>query len=410
MSFVPSIPEPHHFSLEADASPSRILPASSDRHGFCILRHAKAGATAVAFRYGEESDGLMEESAGGHRLDAERAKQMCQDMLRAAGVPAQHAELVADTLVFAELRGVSSHGLARLGSYIRRVKLGLMNPTASPCVLQKGASTALVDGCNGFGQVVTMRAMNLAIEMAGATGAAVVGVRNSNHFGTAAYYVMAAVNVGMIGMVLSNAAPAMAPWGGAVAMLGTNPLAVGIPAGEEPPILLDMATSAVARGKIRLAAKKGEKIPEGWALNSKGDPTTVPQEALAGTLLPASGPKGYGLALVIDVLSGVLTGSGFGKTVKALDDMSGPVRAGHFLAAINVQAFTDLPSFKSDVDALIRQVRACPRAAGVDRIYLPGEIEFEAAARLRKEGIALSDKVAADLRALGAELGVDVGF
>ncbi|MGE5572675.1 MAG: Ldh family oxidoreductase [Bacteroidota bacterium] len=352
----------------------------------------------------------MEESAGSHRLDAERAKQICRDMLRAAGVPRQDAELIADTLVFAELRGVSSHGLVRLGSYIRRVKLGLMNPTASPCVVQKGASTALVDGCNGFGQVVTMRAMNLAIEMAGATGAAVVGVRNSNHFGAAAYYVMAAVKVGMIGVVLSNAAPAMAPWGGAVAMMGTNPLAIGIPAGEEPPVVLDMATSAVARGKIRLAAKKGERIPEGWALNSKGEPTTDPQEALAGTLLPASGPKGYGLALVIDVLSGILTGSGFSRMVRSLDDMSGPVRAGHLVATINVQAFTNLPSFKAEVDAFIREVKDCPKAAGVDRIYLPGEIEFEAASRLSERGITVSDGVAADLKALGAELGVDTMF
>jgi LDH2 family malate/lactate/ureidoglycolate dehydrogenase len=331
-------------------------------------------------------------------------------MLRAAGVPEQDAELIADTLVFAELRGVTSHGLVRLGSYIRRVKLGLMNPAAAPLVIQRSASTALLDGCNGFGQVVTMRAMSLAIEMAGATGAAVVGVRNSNHFGAAAYYVMAAVNVGMIGLVLSNSAPAMAPWGGAVAMMGTNPLAVGIPAGDESPVVLDMATSAVARGKIRLAAKKGEKIPEGWALDAKGEPTTDPEEALAGTLLPASGPKGYGLAFVIDVLSGILTGSGFGRTVRPLDDMSGPVRAGHLVAAINVQDFTSVPGFRAEVDEFIREIRNCPRAPGVDRIYVPGEIESEAALRLSKEGIAVSSAVAADLKALGAELGVDLAF
>jgi len=353
---------------------------------------------------------MMEKRAGSHRLAVGRAKQICQDMLRAAGVPAQDAELIADTLVFAELRGVSSHGLVRLGSYIRRVKLGLMNPAASPQVIQRSASTALVDGCNGFGQVVTMRAMTLAIEMAGATGAAVVGVRNSNHFGTAAYYVMAAVNVGMIGLVLSNSAPAMAPWGGAVAMIGTNPLAVGIPAGDEPPVVLDMATSAVARGRIRVAAKKGERIPEGWALNNMGKPTTDPQEALAGTLLPASGPKGYGLALVIDVLSGILTGSGYGGAVRSLDDMSGPVRAGHLVAAINVQDFTNVQGFKAEVDTFTREIRKCPKAPGVDRIYLPGEIESEAASRLSEEGITVSDAVAADLKSLGAELGVDLTF
>lgn len=356
----------------------------------------------------KESDGLMEQSTATCRLSAEQAKKACQDMLRAVGVPPQDAELIADALVFADLRGVGSHGIVRLASYIKRVRLGLMNPAASPSIVHSTASTALVDGSNGFGQVVAMKAMNLAIEMAGATGAGLVGVRNSNHFGTAAYYVMAAVNAGMIGMVLSNAAPAMAPWGGAVAMLGTNPLAVGIPAGEELPILLDMATSAVARGKIRLAAKKGERIPEGWALNGRGEPTTIPQEALAGTLLPASGPKGYGLALVIDVLSGLLTGSGFGRRVKPLEDLSGPIRAGHLLAAVNVEAFTSLPSFKSNVDAFIREIRKAPKAAGVERIYLPGEIEFETGTRLQKEGMTLPEKVAADLRALAAELGVDV--
>ncbi len=329
-------------------------------------------------------------------------------MLEAVGVSREDAQVVADTLVFSDLRGVSSHGVARLATYVRRVKLGLINPRALPCVVRKTVSTALVDGGNGFGQVATVKAINLAIEMAGAAGVAVVGVRNSNHFGTAAYYAMVAVKAGMIGMVLSNAAPAMAPWGGTLAMLGTNPLAVGIPAREEPPILLDMSTSVAARGKIRLAARKGEMIPEGWALDSKGQPTRVPQEALTGTLLPISGPKGYGLALVIDLLAGLLTGSGFGRGVKALDDLSGPVRAGHFVAAVSVDAFADPVGFLADVDSLIREIRQCPRMAGVQRIYLPGEIEFERSVRLEREGIPLSHEVAADLAALGVELGVDV--
>lgn len=305
-----------------------------------------------------------------------------------AGVPEEDAAIVADALVAANLRGIDSHGVVRLYSYVERIRRGLINPSAKPQVVRDFNAVALVDGNNGLGYVAAVYASDIAVEKAKKYGVGVVGVRNSSHFGMAAYYGMRIAKRKMIGIVMSNAPPAMAPWGGKVARLGTNPICMAFPSREEP-IVLDMALSVVARGKIRLAALKGEKIPEGWAFDEEGRPTTDPQAALKGTLAPIGGPKGYGLAVAVDILSGVLTGSAYSIYVKALDDYSGPSGTGFFVEAIDVQAFRPFEEYLEDLENFVKIIKETPKASGVSEIYLPGEIEGNISKQRLRDGIPL---------------------
>lgn len=329
-------------------------------------------------------------------------RDFCVSLLSACGVPQGDGELFIDSLLFSELRGVKSHGIARLPVYIRRIMRGLMSPkTKIEEVSSKGA-ISLVDGGNGLAPVVGCWAMDKCIELARDHGVGVVGVRNSNHLGSLAYYVIRATNAHMIGFAISNTAPAMAPWGGKAPMLGTNPLAIGIPARRELPIVLDMATSVVARGRIRIAAARGERIPLGWAIDEDGLPTEDPVKALKGTLLPIGGPKGYGLALIIDILSGLMTGSAFLDEVGANDDFSKPMRIGHLFAALDPTVF--LQDFEDRVDEYIRKVKSSPCKEG-ERIYMPGEIEF-----LKMQGndreIVLDYNIMKELKGLSDKLGL----
>jgi LDH2 family malate/lactate/ureidoglycolate dehydrogenase len=251
---------------------------------------------------------------------------------------------------------------------------------------------ALLDGDNGLGQVVAARAMERAIALAERSGVGLVGVRNSTHFSMAACYAMMALNRDMIGLVVNSGRALMAPWGGTKALISDNPTAVAVPAGEERPVVLDMALSVVARGKIKEALRRGESIPPDWATDRSGRPTTEPAEALAGLLSPIGGPKGYGLALINGLLAGVLMDGTFAWQVgSAYDDLDRPQRVGHLLAAIDVSSFMPVAEFRARVDELIQEIRRCRTAPGVERVYLPGEIEFECQEERSREGIPLSE-------------------
>jgi LDH2 family malate/lactate/ureidoglycolate dehydrogenase len=233
-------------------------------------------------------------------------------------------------------------------------------------------------------------------------------VRNANHFGIAAYYTMMALPHKMIGMAATNAAPSMAAWGGTAAVLGTNPICVAIPTGQDVDIVLDMASSIVARGKIRSAVSKGDRIPLGWALDAEGRPTEDPEAALNGTVLPIGGPKGYGLALVVDVLAGVLTGSDYSVYLSSVHDMSSRASVGFVMQAVDITAFSDWSEYEKDVQSLIREIHDSPRAPGVDRIYLPGEIEWLTWRKRMQSGIPVPVKVLEQIHELASELGVTV--
>ena len=321
----------------------------------------------------------------------------------------EDAFIVADGLVRSNLRGVDSHGVTRVGIYAKRLKMGLVNPRPEVKIVRESAATLLVDGDNGMGQVVGVRALELGLEKVKQSGGVYVGVRRSNHYGTGAYYVQRAVAHDVVAFAYSNAPPTMAPWGGIDPYVGTNPYAFGVPAGGHPPIILDMATSIVARGKIILAAERGESIPEGWAIDEHGNQTTDAQEALQGSVLPFGGPKGYALSLMIDIMSGALTGAGFGPRVNSLyDNFEEPQDVGAFFQLIDIGQFADPDAFKANIDRMVEEIKSSRRAPGTEEIFLPGEIEFRMEKERLASGIPVGATTVAELREVGRTCGVDM--
>jgi ureidoglycolate dehydrogenase (NAD+) len=342
------------------------------------------------------------------KLNPEALKSFCIQILKKVHVPCQDAEIVADTLLQADLRGNNSHGIIRLPIYIKRILLGLVNPKPNMEIIKESVNTALYDGDFGLGQVSSFNAMKIAIDKAELNKIGAVGVRNSSHLGATAYYAMMALPQDMIGFACSNTPPLMPAPGGTKAVIGNNPFAFAVPAGEELPIVLDMACSIAAQGKIILAMNKGEKIPEGWAANSQGLPTTDPLEALEGLLLPVGGPKGYGLAIIVDIFAGLLTGGAFGSGVASIyKDLQNKQKNGHFFMALKISSFMEPFLFKKRIDNLIQQIKQGPLAPGVQEIFLPGEIAFKTAERNIKEGLTLSTSIMDEITKMAEEIGAD---
>ncbi len=341
------------------------------------------------------------------RYAPEALHEFIVQALERAGAGADDARLVADGLVAADLRGVHTHGVLRTAIYVSRLRRGSFNPHASLEGVSQRGSVALVDAGAGLGIAMASRAMDMAVGLAGTHGVGIVGVRNSNHCGMLAALALRAVARGMIGIALSNADAQVAPWGARAKFLGTNPMAIAIPAGAEPPIVLDMATSVVPHGRIQAAAARGESIPPGWALDAEGRAATDPNDALRGALLPFGGPKGSGVSLMIDVLAGMLTGALSGPDITPLyEDLDRSQGLGHLLIALSVEAFGPADTFAERVDTLIRRVRVLPPDEGHERVYLPGEIEHERVLEYRKLGVPLPPEVRAAVDRLAGDLGL----
>lgn len=326
------------------------------------------------------------------------------DALKSQGVPAADADLVVASIRFAHSHGKGTHGIGRLPIYVNRIRQGLMQAKTPLTQLSAAPAMALLDAGDGFGQVAAIRGMDRAIDMARSCGIGMVGIRHSHNFGTAAFIAARAVEQGMAGQVFSNAAPAIAPTGGKTAVFGTNPMAWGFPAPKgHPPILLDMATSQAARGKIRLAATNGEPIPLGWALDAEGRPTEDPVAALAGSMLPVGGAKGYGLSVVVDIMAGLMTRSASGGAARNLNSPDGPSRCGHMLLAIDIARLMPFDDYIAGMEALI----AATKAAGeTGAVYLPGE-RGGTYMQGRGDAVPISDAVLTKLDALAAEIGLD---
>lgn len=339
---------------------------------------------------------------------AEPLRRFGEAVLAAAGLGAADAAVIAADLVRANLRGLDSHGVARLPMYLERLKRGLVNPRPSIRVEPVAGAVALVDADNGMGFLAAHRAMDEAMRLAEAAGIGLVGVRNSTHFGMSALYVLQALERGFVSMVFTNSSPALAMHGGRSAFLGASPIAAGVPGGPHgAPFVMDMSMTVIARGKIRLAAKRGEPIPEGLALDTEGRPTTDAQVAFEGVCLPFGGIKGSVLATMMDLMAGALTGANYGGDVKSLYfDQSGPQNVGHLLFAIRPDLFMPLAAFEDRMDRFHGTVKALPRAAGVAEILMPGEPEARTESRRRETGIPVTDDVVRDLQALAAEYGV----
>jgi len=344
-------------------------------------------------------------------INYKELKTFCIELFKSEGVPSKEAEIIADNLVQANLRGVDSHGVSRIPIYMKRLKLGLVNPVCKTKIEKKSGSIAVMNGCNSMGAVVGYKAMNYAINEAREKGIFFIAVNNSNHFGTAAFFAMMALDHDMIGFSTSNAPSTMAPWGGIKPFFGTNPFAVAIPANKRLPIVIDMATSVVARGKIILAQKNNEKIPEGWAINKEGEMTTDPKEALEGSVLPFAGPKGYSIALLIDVFCGILSGAVYGPHINSLyENFEEPQNIGHCFAAINISKLIDIKDFKNKIDKMIEEIKSSPKAKHVKEIYLPGEIEFNTQKERLEKGIPLTKPVIEELKALGESYNLNTGL
>ena len=359
----------------------------------------------------------------GPRVQAELLKDFCVRVFQQMDVPDEDARITAGVLVAADLRGVDSHGVARLRRYKDGLRDGVMFAHPQVQVVTETPSTALIDAGAGLGQPVSYRAMERAIQKAQDVGTGFVTVRNSNHFGIAGYYAMMALEQDCIGISMTNAAVLVTPTFGRDAMLGTNPIAVAAPAGEERPFVLDMATSTVPRGKLEVYNRLEKPIPLGWVTDETGTPTDDAGRALVnfkeragGGLLPLGGAgevlgghKGYGLGLWVDIFCAVLSGAAYSNLVypKAPDGKPLPSNIGHFFGAWRVDAFRPADEFKAAMDDLQRRLKSAPKADGQTRIYIHGEKEYEEAERRSREGIPLNAKVAADLRAIGGEVGVE---
>ncbi|MGI9401262.1 MAG: Ldh family oxidoreductase [Rhizobiaceae bacterium] len=329
---------------------------------------------------------------------------------QAMGVGRKASDLMGDTLVQADLWGHQSHGVMRIFWYATRLKSGAINVEALPDIEPGAGAIATMDGRNGLGQTVAHAAMKHAISLSKAHGIGTVAVRNSGHFGTAMYCTRLAAQSGCIGFVSTNASPAMAPWGGVEKRVGTNPWSWAAPAGKYPPMMLDIANTAVARGKLYLARQRGESIPDNWAIDENGQATTDPAAGIAGTILPMAGHKGYAISTIMDVLSGVLSGSRFGSSVVGPYVANGTSGVGHLVLAIDIKACRPLVEFEADMECLIRELKQTPRGPDIEEIFYPGELEARSEKRLRKEGITLPADTANQLRTEAEKLGVTAPF
>lgn len=354
-----------------------------------------------------------------NRLPEQRLRAFTYSIFKSIGCTDADAALATDVLVTADLRGVDSHGVARLSGYIRLWENGRLNATPKPRVVHQTPTTATVDGDGGLGLVVAPYAMEIAIEKARQYGSGWVAIRNSNHFGIAGYHALRAVAHDMIGYAVTNASPLVAPTFSTERLLGTNPVCYAFPAGNYPPLVVDMATSAAANGKLEVAGRAGNPIPEGWALNANGRATT---DAAAvkngGALLPLGSDrehgshKGFGLSATVDILSGVLSGANYGPWVPPFVAYLQPVAdqpgqgIGHFVGAMRVDGFRPVAEFKANMDQWIARFKNAKRVEEQQPVIIPGEPEYDATRTNREKGIPLVEAVWTDLQQLAVKLGV----
>ena len=327
------------------------------------------------------------------------------DIFIKVGLTEKDAAVIAANLVEANLCGVDTHGVMRLASYIERFENGAFSKADRMHIIRESAATACLDAGGAIGLISGQRAMETAMEKARRTGAAAVSVCNSGHFGAAGYFVRMAARENMVGFACTNGLPAIAPWGSTKPYHGTNPFAVGIPTRTEP-IVLDMAASVAARGKVILAQKEGNSIPEGWALDENGQPTTDPAAALAGTMFPVGGIKGYGIALIIDLLCAALSGADAGTHLTPLRQLHQSQNLGHFFIAIDVAKLRPIEEFLDDVEMIKNDIKALPKIEGVKKIMLPGEPEDDRKRERTANGIPFAPAVYHGLEAVCQRYGV----
>jgi L-2-hydroxycarboxylate dehydrogenase (NAD+) len=336
-------------------------------------------------------------------------RRFCTGVLERLGVSTKDAEVWSGIIVETSLRGVDSHGILVLPLYAQMLEAGGIKVDAQLEVVNDHGPTVLLDGGHGIGAVIADSAMSLALERARQFGISYVAVRNSNHFGAAGFYAAKSLNHDMIGLAFTNAGPAIAAWGGRSKVIGSNAFAVAVPSGEELPIVFDTAIGAAAAAKIFVAAEKGERIPTDWMIDRAGHPTDDPTALFSGgVMLPFGKHKGYGIGVIVDVLTGVLSGGLFSTAVRGFGrDLSEPLGVCHSFCALDIERFMPLDQFKSRIDHMIREIKGSEPLAGVERVYLPGEKGFLTWKERKELGIPLWGKLLDDLRKLSQQLNVE---
>ncbi|WP_264737265.1 Ldh family oxidoreductase [Cytobacillus firmus] len=335
-------------------------------------------------------------------------KEFCEKVLEKMGMRKDYSEIVADSLVKANLEGTDSHGISRLPIYAKRFMDNRINLNPDIKVTIKAPSVLQIDGDNGLGHIVSWKAIKEGIETAKENGTAAIAIRNSNHFGAASYFCQMACEQNLACIGFTNSPPGIAPWGGREAFFGTNPIAFGFPTGNDQPVIIDLSTSIVARGKIILAAKQGTEIPDDWAIDENGYPTKDPAAALNGSVLPLGGAKGAALALAVEILTGVLSGAAFGPHVKNLYDDSETENAnvGHFFLLLDIEKFMDLTLFFSSIQNLLQEMKEVPKKPDIREIRYPGERRKRESDGRLLTGIELSGNVEQELKELGEKFNI----
>ncbi len=352
-------------------------------------------------------------------LPVKQVEDFIYDTFLLSGVPTEDARICTNILIASDLRGIESHGIGRLRLYYDRLKKGLQKPTTNISIENQSTTTAVVDGNHGMGMVIGYKSMLMAIEKAKQYGMGSVAVRNSTHFGIDGYYALMAVKANMIGMSFTNARPSVSPTFGTQPMLGTNPIAFGAPTDEEFPFLFDAATSITQRGKIEVLSREEKRIPEGWVIDQKGEPILYPDQVLSGltsdqaALLPlggfdeiTGGHKGYGLSVMVEILSSALQNGAFLHGLSGFDEKGNPTpfQVGHFFMAIHIKSFTNIEQFKKTTGEILRALRNSRKAPNQARIYTAGEKEFEHEIQIRSHGIPINLKLQKDLNYIRQDL------
>lgn len=344
-------------------------------------------------------------------IDHKDLWRFVSELFNAAGVSAEDADMVADVLIKAELRGIKSHGVSRIPIYIKRIEMGLVDPAADIKIVHETPVSAVVDGGYGLGQVTATKSMRLAIRKAKETGVGIVSMNKSHHYGIAAFYSQMAADNDMIGFSCANTTALMAAPGGASKAIGNSPFSFAFPADKQLPVIFDAACSAVAQGKIIVANINGQKIPDNWALDAEGNPTTDPAEALKGFLLPMAGPKGYGIAVVMEILAGVLSGSDTGIHLGSIyNDLEHPQDCGNFFMAIDLNAFGDVDEFKKRMDEYITDMKNGKKAKDTKEIFMPGEIELRKEIEALEGSLEIEDDTFKPLVDLAEKYNVELDF
>lgn len=341
-------------------------------------------------------------------VSADRVREFVVQAFRSVGMRERDANDVAALMTRADLLGADGHGIFRLPQYLRRIRAGGINLQPTIRIEQERGATALIDGDNGMGHLVVKQATELAIAKAKTHGIGWVGCKMSNHAGPASLYAGMVADAGLVGIYFAvGSANHMAPWGGIELLLSTNPVAIAVPAQNGPPILLDMATTVAAYGKVKIKAQKNEPMPEGWMIDKQGQPLTDPKRSAEGLLLPIGGYKGYGLSLMIGLLAGTLNGAAMGRDVIDFNqDDTSTTNTGQAIAAIDISAFGDKDTFLAAVDHLVAELHASKTLPGVDRVRVPGEGSAASFEKRSKEGIPFSDELLSVLKGVATECGI----